>query len=357
GSTELEPVLPGRVLEVALSGGELIVRRGTDLFAQPFDPVTGTLSGTPTKLATNVQAFAAASGTTVWWAPEDGLAMTHRIAIFSRTGERLANIGRPASFRDPRLSRDGMQLAVARADVFGQFQIWTYDDIGRGVDSVDSPVSPFSFVEPVWSPDGEWIVAGPVDVARFRVGIEGRAPAVPGNERPNSFTDWSANGVYLLGETAGPDAELRAYSAAEQRPPIDVAGGEGAQIDGAFSPDSRWVAFTSMDGDQPRVYVTSFPMPGPRLPVAAGRGKFPRWRHDGRELFFEGEMDRIIAVPVRWLSSGEPSFGMAEELFRIPDLVTGNFPFDVFGDGQRLVAIVEGDADRTPLQVRVGGRR
>ena len=347
GSPDLTRVLAGRIDELAVDSGELFVRRGSDLIAQRFDTATAALSGTPRRIATGVQAFAARGGTLVWWAPASGLPMVQQIATFSRSGERLADIGKRGSHRDPRLTRDGRMLAVATADEYGQFFIYAHD-VERKVEQV---VSPFYLVAPAWAPDSRSLVAGAGTVARFELGVPGRRPAVPATSRqPAQFTDWSPDGRFLLGRaqlaSASP-THLMAWRANEGGEPIQIGAGPGGQ--GAIAPNSQWVAFRS---DDTRIFVTSFPDAGPRIPVASGRGTDPRWRPDGKELFFMGPKNTIVAVPVTWPASGPPEFGTPVTLFALPKLVIGNFAFDVFPGGRRFVAIVEGEPDRTPLMVR-----
>lgn len=347
GSPALTRVVGGRIDELAVDSGELIIRRGSDLIAQPFDAATAALSGTPRKIATGVQAFAARGGTLVWWAPASGLPAVQQIATFSRTGERLADIGKRGSHRDPRLTKDGRMLAVATADDYGQYAIWAHD-VERGVEQA---MTPFYLVSPVWGPDNRSIVAGAGTVARFELGVAGRHPAVPSTTRqPAQFSDWSPDGRFLLGRAqlrSDSPTNMLAWPAKEGGEPIPVGSGSGGQ--GSFAPNSQWVAFRS---DDTRIFVTSFPSAGPRIPVASGRGTDPRWRPDGKELFFLGPKSTLVAVPVTWPTSGSPEFGTPVTLFAFPKLVIGNYAFDVFPDGQRFVAIVEGEADRTPLMVR-----
>ncbi len=352
GSSDLTLLVRGMISEVALSDGDLLFRRGTDLISQPFNPATATLHGAPRTLATGVHAFSAAGGTVVYWAPSNGLTAVQRIARWSRTGERLADIGKPGIVRDPRLSRNGRMLAYTRANDQGHFEIWVHD-LER---DIPAKVSSFNFSAPVWAPDGRAVVAaiaGSMETARFHLDRPRREPALPKSDQINIFTDWSADGAYLLG-TRGANQQEDLYAwPLDGAARVTVAEGEGNQRSGAFAPNGAWVAFQANDRGTMQIFVTPFPTPGERIAVASIGGRNPRWREDGSELFFLSPANEIVAVPVTWSSRAAPAFGKPRTLFAIPSVVTFNFDFDVFPDGQSFVAVVNGEPDRTPMMVRV----
>ncbi len=87
------------------------------------------------------------------------------------------------------------------------------------------------------------------------------------------------------------------------------------------------------------------------VPVTAAGAAFPRWRGDGRELFFLTRVDgqpAMMAVPVTW-NGGVPDFGAVQTLFMVPTIVLLNPAFDVTKDGQTFVAVIGGDLDPSPL--------
>ena len=60
-----------------------------------------------------------------------------------------------------------------------------------------------------------------------------------------------------------------------------------------FSPDGRWIAYASNEPGNLEIYVASFPEVNGKWQVSTAGGQEPRWRHDGKELFFvspEGKM-------------------------------------------------------------------
>jgi hypothetical protein len=96
------------------------------------------------------------------------------------------------------------------------------------------------------------------------------------------------------------------------------------------------------------IYVTPFPGPGGKYRISARGGVQPRWRHDGKELFYVAPGGQLIAVPVTF-RAGAPDVGKAVTLFDGIDLSVG-YRWDVAADGQRfIVARDSRPPDRRPL--------
>ena len=86
---------------------------------------------------------------------------------------------------------------------------------------------------------------------------------------------------------------------------------------GRFSPDGKWVAYTSNESGRQEVYVQSFPVSGAKFQISSGGGREPHWRKDGTELFYIGEDRTLTAVPVKLGGSASEPFqaGQAKPLF------------------------------------------
>jgi len=115
-----------------------------------------------------------------------------------------------------------------------------------------------------------------------------------------------------------------------------------------FSPDQRWIAYQSNESGRFEVYVARFPGAGGRVQVSANGGDSPRWRRDGKELFYVSADSKMMAVDVN--GSG-PAFsvGSLSPLFgvRIRDQFLG-IPYDVSADGQRFLVITFLDQTTPP---------
>src|SRR5262249_10321881 len=129
-------------------------------------------------------------------------------------------------------------------------------------------------------------------------------------------TDWSADGRYILFDFGDPAAT--SIYAIETRPgavPFTVVKSAAWDGDGHFSPDGRWIAFQSLEGASlSQVFVTPFPGPGPRLQVSTTSGQGPRWRKDGRELYYVTVQGDIMAVTID-TKGGAVRVGTPHKLF------------------------------------------
>ena len=124
-------------------------------------------------------------------------------------------------------------------------------------------------------------------------------------------------------------------------------------MQGALSPNGRWIAYTSDETGRFEVYVQSFPGGGNKWQVSVNGGSDAKWRLDGRELFYVSPNYKLMSVSLRPGLKFEA--GLPEELFEIPvpDIVP-SFPsnYAVTADGQRfLVNTVLQDAVSSPISV------
>jgi dipeptidyl aminopeptidase/acylaminoacyl peptidase len=118
-----------------------------------------------------------------------------------------------------------------------------------------------------------------------------------------------------------------------------------------FSPDSKWIAYTSDQSGRVEVYVQGYPTPGERIQISTNGGARPLWRRDGRELFFfDG---RAIAAAEIRVIAGRIESGAIRSLFPFVMLEGIAAPYDVSLDGRRFLALVpaaaRGDAGFTVL--------
>jgi eukaryotic-like serine/threonine-protein kinase len=270
---------------------------------------------------------------------------TNRLVWVDRSGKEVGDIGNPGRYAEPALSPDGTELAVAmRPATGGNSSIWTID-LSRNLGSR------FTFTatdanNPVWSPDGSRIVFS-VDRSAFSdlyvkpFGGTGADSLVLRHEEADVPCSWAAGGEWLLHFTRSserPHWDIEAFSMRDHRS-MPVAASPFHEFQPALSPDGTLVAYGSLETGSSEVYVQAFPGPGGKWRVSNTSGGEPRWRGDGRELFYLGDDRRIMSVSVT--PGSPPKFSLPQPLFTArvsPDQQTRN-RYEVSKDGQRFLLI------------------
>jgi len=163
--------------------------------------------------------------------------------------------------------------------------------------------------------------------------------------------DWSPDGRYLLYSVIGSDAGLWLLPQSGDRKPIKFLSAPGNQLHGNFSPNGKLVAYSSNESGRFEVLVQTIPLSDQQWIVSTAGGDMPRWRADGRELYYLSLDRKLMAVPV----GPGPSFGTPRQLFqtRVPRIINLYHTHYVPSrDGQRfLVNTVEADLPATSITV------
>ena len=157
------------------------------------------------------------------------------------------------------------------------------------------------------------------------------------------LNDWSPDARYLVYTQVSREGrnELWLLSLNDGAKPIPFLQTSFSELQGAVSPNSKWIAYTSDEsGGLDEIYVTSFPSSGAKWRVSNGGGSFPRWSRNGKELFYRAVNGTLMVASVREAPQGL-EFGAPSALFRISEpqgIVC--YPYDVGPDGQRILALV-----------------
>lgn len=156
---------------------------------------------------------------------------------------------------------------------------------------------------------------------------------------------WSPDGRFLLyaaapgSPTTGDD--LWVLPLFGDRKPFPYLETRFSEFYGLFSPDGRWVAYTSNESGRTEVYVAAFPGAGGKRQISTAGGSFPRWRRDGREIFYLDPTNRLMAATVNGQGA---RFEVASVTALFETRSLGNSPYDVSPDGQRFLIISASDA-------------
>lgn len=277
---------------------------------------------------------------------------TRQLTWVDRAGRHIGTVAEPdaATPAFGRLSPDNRTLAVSRR-TGGNQDVWLVD-LMRGAfrrltfDAVRD-------TGPVWSPDGTRIVfgserSGVYDLFEGAVDGTGAEQPVLSSLQPKLASDWSLDGRFLAYDLqgAGVERDVWAMPLEGDRKPFAVAQTQSEERGARFSPDTRWVAYQSNETGRSEVYVQPFPGPGGKVQVSTDGGSLPYFRRDGRELFFIGPSNRVMAVPIT-LGDARATIGTPASLFISP----GSGIFDPASDGERFLvdALVEESAPITIL--------
>jgi dipeptidyl aminopeptidase/acylaminoacyl peptidase len=342
------------------SEGYLLYVDDGALMARPFDLEDLTIAGDAAVLEDDVQYFRSHGGATFSAAAGRLAYVTSKPPTahvwVGRTGEDLGALGEPGPYsRVTSLSPDGTRAIGAVKDP----RIGTTDlvlfDLDRGT---SSRVTTEDIWEnfPVWSPDSQRIAFasdpnGPPDL--YVLDLAGGGPkallwAAPGVQETVA---WSPDGRDILFMNRADDRTLWSLPAAggDDPGPLAPSAPGRADSEASFSPDGRWLAVASSESGRSEIYAQPFRRPGPRLRLSQSGGRRPRWRGDGRELFFQsGQSLQAIAVdPGEDFVSGRPT-----TLFTLER----GFAFqDTMPDGERFLLLTEpSPLDWQPIQVMLG---
>jgi Tol biopolymer transport system component len=332
------------------SPARLLFLRDESLMAQAFDERRFEVAGEPTPIAAQVgtsftRALFSVSLNGVL-AYRGGSGPSSEPTWFDREGHNLGRAGEPGHYLDMALSKDASRVAYSRPSQGGNRQIWTLDN-ARGINTLLG-FRPDGSRTPVWSSDGKYVA---FSSARGNA-IYAKDAANSGSERPvlqtgmtKYLNDWSLDGRYLLYTEATTSLDLFALPdplGAGERKPIPVANSGFNETQGQFSPDGRWVAYASDESSRFEIYVVPFPpgdgRAGKSLVSSAG-GRQPRWRADGKELYYLGLDGSVMAVDTQTDPVFQPATPHA--LFRAPVAHASNlgYQYDATRDGKKFLMV------------------
>ena len=193
-------------------------------------------------------------------------------------------------------------------------------------------------------------------VARKRSDGGGEVEDLVRSARNMSPDDWSPDGRFVLYTEGMPgnNQTVWAVPLAGDRKPIPVTTlKEGVdQAHAAFSPDSRWVAYSSTESGRSEAYVVPFNHGGGRWQVSSTGGDHPRWSSNGKELFYMALDRTLMAVPVA-VSKESIKLGTAQPLFRTSVIAAAFSLYDVSADGKRFVIASTIQSQNAPVALAV----
>ena len=342
----------------------LYVDEKKSLVAVPLDVSKGSIAGDARVIVEAVAyqpsvyraAFtAAADGTVIY--NKNPMGAQSMLTWFDRAGQELGKVGQTSVQANPAISPEGDRVAVDITDLReNNLDIWI-QDLKKGTNTRFT-FDPAEETDGVWSPDGSSIAyrsnAGGLDVKLKKAhGLEPEKMLLKAGADAKIFgaadafdlipNSWTPDGKQLMcsmqttqQESQGSELVLVPVSGGT---PTRFLASHSAKSNGQISADGKWAAYASDESGDWEVYVTTFPAAAGKWQISRAGGTEPRWRHDGKEIFYLGPTGVLMAVPV---DAGDTfSSGTPVELFQVrgraPISSTDLFTYDVTRDGQRFL--------------------
>ena len=340
------------------AAGSLLYVRDSELVAQALDASTGKLSEEEQHVANGVTAddttwravFTVSANGLLAYA--GGAHLQSQLGWYDRNGRQVGTVGE--RFGDLAIGDEELRLSPSGDRVALAIQSTTTDiwimDVARGV-RARLTFGPTGNNSPVWSPDGKWIAYQTITKKGNAIM---RKPALGGAEEllvsapiPIYAHDWSADGKYLLYQAGAPGTgqEIWALPLAGERKPLLLVSSETGSTNQVpqLSRDDRWLAYQSTESGRMEVYIVPFRGGGGKWQVSTSGGSAPRWRNDGKELFYIGLNGTLMAVPVQ-AEGGQLKLGAPQPLFR-----SNTIQYDVAAGGQKFLLDVVGEQGSKPI--------
>ena len=361
---ERQLVVTGAIRRVYAAGHLLFVRDGT-LLAQPFDPEKAALSGGPVAIASSVATWA--SGPAYAWfdvSPAGTLAYLSgggassqvQLAWVDRKGAPVATVGAPGDYGQFTLSPDGRKVALEVRDAKREYDVWVMD-AARGVASRVTDRAGDDR-DPVWSRDGRSLVFSAMGAEKGVLRRKGLRAADPETLLTESADEdhpeyWSRDEETLLFVRRTADDAQSVWALSLKSGKVEPVFDARFRVDEPqLSPDERWLAYVSQESGRDEVYLEPFRRAGDRVRVSVDGGGQPKWRGDGKELFYTTPGNLLMAATVR--TAGERlEVSLPTKLFEIRGLQgTGYDDYAPSPDGQRFLVKQPVEESRKPqLQI------
>jgi Tol biopolymer transport system component len=337
------------------------------LVAAPFDLQRLDVTGPPAPILEGVLAAPGLAGAQFSFSDTGNLVYVAGVGIsnasiywMDREGKFTPLREAPANYTNPVFSPDGKRLALQIFDG-KRPDIWVYewerDTLTRLTFAGESNDYP------VWTPDGQRITyssrekGGSSNLWWIRANGAGDAQRLTESKNSQYAGSWRPDGKALaftqINRGTGNDIltlpmegdEKSGWKPGEPKPFVDSAFDERTP---AFSPDGRWLAYTSNESGVVEVYVRPFPGPGGKWQVSTGGGFIPKWSRNGKELFYRTDDSKIMVVT--YIASSDSFHADKPQLWspgQFTDRGAGGSNFDLHPDGKRFAVMKAPGTEQT----------
>jgi eukaryotic-like serine/threonine-protein kinase len=373
-------VLVPAVSNAVYASGYILYVRGTTLVAHPFDESALELKGEPTTIAEGVT-YDPSINRSMFTVSSNGILVYQtgveqngsRLILHDRAGKSVGVASELSEYYYARFSPDDKRASAYIWDVQSHnADIWI-------IDFTRQLKTRFTFsaameIYSVWSPDGNRIifdsnVEGKFNLYQKNTSNTGSETLLLRSDHDKNPCDWSKDGKYLLYQEDGGQKtqyDLWVLPLNGNREPVPFLQTEYNELNGRFSPDGHWVAYTSDESGQTEIYVRSFQEPGAQTApkgstmsgeqrqVSIAGGDSPRWSGDGKELYYFSRDNKMMAADIA-VKSGSLEVSHVRPLFEVPSIVQLPMSdYDVTSDGKKFLINVPFESqNETPLTLVV----
>lgn len=339
---------------VMYDGGYVFFVRERTLFAQRFDVKTLKVTGPPLPIVSQLQfhasgfgMFSVGASTLVYQA---GTIKAH-LELYDRATEKASRLIENADqYAFPRFSADGKQIVYDLADATGYQDVWLFDrerKVSRRMTTADGD----DFCAQL-SPDGKRLYFTSNRSGTPQIYVK---PADGGDEKVVHEAGVEAQFVqsisrderYLLYVALGPSQNDIGYVSLADGSAQKFAASAFDEIQPQFSPDTRFVAFTSNESGRYETYIAPFPSGSPHIQISVDGGTQPAWRGDGRELFYVNATGRLMSVPIE--TTPRVTVGTPVQIVDVALRASRNQmrEYDVSADGRTILLNTTGAGPRS----------
>jgi Tol biopolymer transport system component len=323
--------------------GQILFIRENTLMAAAFDAASARIVGDALPVALGATSPTVSHNGVLLYLTAGQTSRGNQIGWYDRAGNFLGLIS-PSGI-EPAISHDEKSVAFTRR-TNGKLEVWVHD-LNSGRETRITDISPSR--SPFWSPQDDRIVFGSNQTGSSlyqRLSNGSGQDELVLQSKSSWPSQWSRDGKYIVYFEVGYSKNKRdiwVLQTEGDHKRIPFLTTEADEFMGQLSPDSHWMAFTSDRSGQSEVYVRPFPPGDGEWPISVSGGRAPRWKGDGKELYFIGADGKLTAVPVNRMEAGaKPSFeaGIPVPLFDAHVAHAGLdtvFQYDVTADGKRFV--------------------
>jgi Tol biopolymer transport system component len=334
----------GRIYYVDVNGA---------LVAAPVDVAAGKLTAAPQVIASKTArststyygSFSVSQGSTVAYSAESATNRS-QLTWFDENGKEIGRVGPVGVIANPTISPDGTRVALDSNDLkANNVDVWVFE-LAHGGGSRFT-FNPSDEVTPVWSRDGSTIAyrtqgstLSNIELKKANgletVRVLANLGSFSGDIIPNSWSPGDREILFMSQNPKNCDLMLLPADGSKPRPFLTSP---ASKVNGQISPDGKWVAYASDEAGDWEVYVTTFPGANGKWQISSGNGTEPRWRGDGKAIFFIGPrqmlMEATVSTEGTFLTTGVRTLFPAHS--RPRNSSTDLFTYDVTRDGKRFL--------------------